>query len=54
MLVHLFGLTKMRPYLDLLLIVVVLLNATSGGEAEGGQRSVVGGIDVKMHRGEVA
>ena len=44
----------MRPYLDLFLIVVVLLTTTSGGEAAGGQRSVVGRIEVKMPRWEVA
>ena len=44
----------MRPYLDLFLIMVVLFAATSGGEAAGGRRSVVGGIKVKMPRGEVA
>ena len=46
--VYLFGLTIMRPYLDLFLIVVVLLTAMSGGEAAGGRRSVVRGIEVKM------
>ena len=45
MLVYLLGLTKMRPYLDLFFIVVVLLTATSGCEAAGGRRSVVGVID---------
>ena len=30
------------------------MTATSGGEAAGGRRSVVGGIEVKMPRGEVA
>ena len=44
----------MWPYLDLFLIMVVLLTATSGGEAAGGRCSEVGGIEVKMPRGEVA
>ena len=44
----------MQPYLDLFLIVVVLVTAKSGGEAGGGRRLVVGGIAVKMPRGEVA
>ena len=53
--VYLFGLTLMRPYLDLFLTVVVLLEtATSGGEAAGGRRSVVGGIEVKLPGREVA
>ena len=54
MLVYLFGLTKMLPYLDLFLVVVVLLTATSGGEAAGERRSVVGRMEVKMPRGDVA
>ena len=37
----------MWPYFDL------FLTTTSGGEAAGGRRSVVGGIEVKMPRGEV-
>ena len=45
---------KNAPNLDLFFIVVVLLTATSGGEAAGGRRSVVGWIEVKMPRGEVA
>ena len=45
---------KNAPYLDLFLIVVVLLTATSGGELAGWQRSVVGGIEVKMPREKVA
>ena len=53
--VYLSGLTIMRPYLDLLLTVVVLLETgTSCGEATGGRRSVVGGIEVKMPGREVA
>ena len=47
-------LTIMWPRLDLFLIVMVLLTAMSGGEAEGGRRPVVGGIEVKMPRWEVA
>ena len=54
MLVYLFGLTKMRPYLNLFLIGVVLLTASSGGEAAGGRRSVMGGLDVKMPLGDIA
>ena len=38
----------MRPYLDLFLTVVVLESGTSGDEAAGWLRSVVGGIEVKM------
>ena len=41
-------------YLDFFLLVVVLLTAMSGGEVAGGRRPVVGGIEVKMPRGEVA
>ena len=49
------GLTIMRPCLDLFLTVVVLLETgTSGGEAAGGLRSVVGGIEVEMSGREVA
>ena len=39
----------MRPYLDLFLILVVLLETEmSDDEAAGGRRSVVGGIEVKL------
>ena len=42
-------------YLDLFLIVVVLLETVmSGGEAAGGWRPVLRGIDVKMLGGEAA
>ena len=45
----------MWPYLDLLMTVIVLLETgASGGEAAGGQRSVVGGIEVKIPGSEVA
>ena len=45
----------MLPYLDLFWTVIVLLETgTSGGEAAGGRRSVVGGIEVKMPSREVA
>ena len=43
----------MQPYLDLFLIVVVLLTATSDGEAAGGRRSVVGGIEVRCPEGKL-
>ena len=53
--VYLSGFTIMRPYLDLFRTVIVLLETgTSGGEAAGGQRSVVGRIEVKMPGSEVA
>ena len=53
--VYLSGLTIMRRYLHLFLTVVVVLETgTSGGEAAGGRRSVVGLIEVKMPGREVA
>ena len=45
----------MLPYLDLFLTVVVLLETgTSGCEAAGERRSVVGWIEVKIPGREVA